>query len=120
MPAHRRPAPTRSTATARRSIGRRPWPSCWLTAGSRQAASTPRPLPPAAAAGSRSNCCREPYRSRAMKPALKIAIAGLGTVGGGVVQLLERQAELLAVRAGRRLVVAAVSARDRRRDRGLN
>jgi homoserine dehydrogenase len=55
-----------------------------------------------------------------MKPALKIAIAGLGTVGGGVVQLLERQAELLAVRAGRRLVVAAVSARDRRRDRGLN
>jgi homoserine dehydrogenase len=55
-----------------------------------------------------------------MKPALKIAIAGLGTVGGGVVQLLERQAELLATRAGRRLVVAAVSARDRRRDRGLN
>jgi len=55
-----------------------------------------------------------------MKPALKIAIAGLGTVGAGVAQLLERQAELLAVRAGRRLVVAAVSARDRRRDRGLD
>jgi homoserine dehydrogenase len=55
-----------------------------------------------------------------MKTALKIAIAGLGTVGAGVVQLLDRQAELLAVRAGRRLIVAAVSARDRRRDRGVD
>src|SRR5215216_1473888 len=55
-----------------------------------------------------------------MKSALKIAIAGLGTVGAGVVQLLDRQAELLATRAGRRLIVAAVSARDRRRDRGVD
>jgi homoserine dehydrogenase len=55
-----------------------------------------------------------------MKPALKIAVAGLGTVGGGTVQLLERQAELLAQRAGRRIIVAAVSARDRRRDRGAD
>ena len=56
----------------------------------------------------------------ALKPALKIAIAGLGTVGAGILQLLERQAELLAVRAGRRIVVVAVSARDRRRDRGVD
>jgi homoserine dehydrogenase len=55
-----------------------------------------------------------------MKPALKIAVAGLGTVGGGTLQLLERQAEPLALRAGRRIVVAAVSARDRRRDRGVS
>jgi homoserine dehydrogenase len=55
-----------------------------------------------------------------MKPALKIAVAGLGTVGGGVLQLLERQAELVAARAGRRIIVAAVSARDRRRDRGVD
>jgi len=55
-----------------------------------------------------------------MKTPLKIAIAGLGTVGAGVVQLLDRQAELLATRAGRRLVVTAVSARDRRRDRGVD
>ncbi|MBV8286415.1 MAG: homoserine dehydrogenase [Hyphomicrobiales bacterium] len=54
-----------------------------------------------------------------MKPPLKIAVAGLGTVGAGTLQLLERQAELLAQRAGRRMVVAAVSARDRRRDRGV-
>src|SRR5437763_13336065 len=55
-----------------------------------------------------------------VKPALKIAVAGLGTVGAGTLQLLARQAELLAVRAGRRIVVAAVSARDRRRDRGVD
>jgi homoserine dehydrogenase len=51
---------------------------------------------------------------------LKIAIAGLGTVGSGTVQLLQRNAELLERRAGRRLVVVAVAARDRRRDRGVD
>jgi homoserine dehydrogenase len=54
-----------------------------------------------------------------VNPPLKIAVAGLGTVGAGTLQLLENQAELLAQRAGRRIVVAAVSARDRRRDRGV-
>ncbi|HZT86647.1 MAG TPA: homoserine dehydrogenase, partial [Stellaceae bacterium] len=51
---------------------------------------------------------------------MKIAVAGLGTVGVGTLQLLERHADLVAQRAGRRLVVAAVSARDRRRDRGVD
>ena len=55
-----------------------------------------------------------------MKPPLKIAVAGLGTVGAGVLQLLDRQADLLAQRAGRRIIVVAVSARDRRRDRGVD
>ena len=55
-----------------------------------------------------------------MKPPFKIAIAGLGTVGSGMLQLLDRQADLLTQRAGRRIVVAAVSARDRRRDRGAD
>ena len=54
-----------------------------------------------------------------VKPPLKIAVAGLGTVGAGILKLLQHQAELLAERGGRRLVVAAVSARDRRRDRGV-
>jgi homoserine dehydrogenase len=54
-----------------------------------------------------------------VKPPLKIAVAGLGTVGVGVLQLLQREGELLAQRSGRRIVVAAVSARDRRRDRGI-
>jgi homoserine dehydrogenase len=55
-----------------------------------------------------------------VKPPLKIAVAGLGTVGAGTLQLLERQADRLAERAGRRIVVSAVSARDRRRDRGVD
>ncbi|MGO4127990.1 homoserine dehydrogenase [Inquilinus sp. YAF38] len=54
-----------------------------------------------------------------MTPVLKIGIAGLGTVGGGVLRLLQAHAELLAQRSGRRIVVAAVSARDRHRDRGV-
>ena len=55
-----------------------------------------------------------------MNAPLKIAVAGLGTVGAGTLQLLQRQAEHLAVRAGRPLVVTAISARDRARDRGAD
>ncbi len=55
-----------------------------------------------------------------MKPPLRIAVAGLGTVGSGILHLLQTQAELLAARAGRRIVVGAVSARDRSRDRGTD
>jgi len=51
---------------------------------------------------------------------LRVAVAGLGIVGAGTLQLLETQAELLAVRGGRRIIVSAVSARDRRRDRGVD
>jgi homoserine dehydrogenase len=57
--------------------------------------------------------------SGVLKPPLRIAVAGLGTVGTGVLRLLQREADLLARRGGRRIVVAAVSARDRRRDRGV-
>jgi homoserine dehydrogenase len=53
-----------------------------------------------------------------MKP-VKIAIAGLGTVGAGVVKLLRANAELIEARVGRPVVVTAVSARDRGRDRGI-
>jgi homoserine dehydrogenase len=53
-------------------------------------------------------------------PVLRIGIAGLGTVGGGVLRLLQTHADLLAQRSGRRIVVAAVSARDRHRDRGVS
>ena len=55
-----------------------------------------------------------------MKSPLRVAIAGLGTVGAGTLQLLQRQAERLAVRTGRQIVVTAVSARDRARDRGVD
>jgi homoserine dehydrogenase len=43
---------------------------------------------------------------------LKIAIAGLGTVGGGVIKALAAQASDLKARAGRDLVVVGMSARD--------
>ncbi|CAA7621058.1 homoserine dehydrogenase [Magnetospirillum sp. SS-4] len=44
------------------------------------------------------------------KAPLKIAVAGLGTVGGGTVQLLHDQADLLAARAGRPLAVVGAAA----------
>ena len=55
-----------------------------------------------------------------MADVLRVALAGLGTVGGGVVRLLDANAELIARRAGRRIEVVAVSARDRTRDRGFD
>lgn len=54
-----------------------------------------------------------------MKP-LKIAVAGLGTVGAGLVRLLADNARPIALRAGRPIQVVAVSARDRSRDRGVD
>ncbi|MFQ5939449.1 MAG: homoserine dehydrogenase [Alphaproteobacteria bacterium] len=55
-----------------------------------------------------------------MSKPLKIAVAGLGTVGAGAVKLLRQNADLLAQRCGRRLEVMAVSARDQARDRGVD
>ncbi|HLW27076.1 MAG TPA: homoserine dehydrogenase [Kiloniellales bacterium] len=55
-----------------------------------------------------------------MTGSMKIGVAGLGTVGGGVCRLIEANGPLLAQRCGRPLVVSAVSARDRRKQRGLN
>jgi homoserine dehydrogenase len=50
---------------------------------------------------------------------LKIAIAGLGTVGGGVVKALTAQSAELAARAGREIAIVAVSARDAKKSRGF-
>lgn len=55
-----------------------------------------------------------------MADALKVAIAGLGTVGAAVVRLLREKAGELRRQCGRDIVVAAVSARDRNRDRGID
>jgi homoserine dehydrogenase len=54
-----------------------------------------------------------------MSEPLRIGIAGLGTVGSAVLALLQKNGAFLAGRAGRPLQVAAVSARDRTRDRGM-
>ena len=55
-----------------------------------------------------------------MSDEIRLAVAGLGTVGAGVVDLLQRNGDLIAARAGRRLTVAAVCARDRAKDRGID
>jgi homoserine dehydrogenase len=52
--------------------------------------------------------------------ALRIGIAGLGTVGAGTVRLLREHGDVLAQRCGRAIRIAAVSARDRKRDRGVD
>ncbi len=55
-----------------------------------------------------------------MTTPLRLGIAGLGTVGRGVVKILRQKAELLARRAGRPITITAVSARNRDADRGVN
>ncbi|WP_156840776.1 homoserine dehydrogenase [Novosphingobium aquimarinum] len=55
-----------------------------------------------------------------MAEPLKIALAGLGTVGTGVIRLIETNAELISRRAGRPIRITAVSARDRSKDRGID
>ena len=51
---------------------------------------------------------------------LRIALAGLGTVGTGVIRLIEENRDLIARRAGRPIEIVAVSARDRTKDRGVD
>ena len=48
---------------------------------------------------------------------LRLGLAGLGTVGIGVVKIVQNHADLLAARAGRPVVITAVSARDRNKNR---
>ena len=55
-----------------------------------------------------------------MTKPLKIAVAGLGTVGAGLVRLVRQQAEVLESRCARPLEIVAVSARDRDLDRGID
>ena len=51
---------------------------------------------------------------------LRIAVAGLGTVGAGAVKLLAANRAVIEARAGRPLAIVAVSARTEGRDRGLD
>lgn len=52
--------------------------------------------------------------------ALRIAVAGLGTVGASTLRLLETHRELISARSGSPILVTAVSARDRSKDRGID
>jgi homoserine dehydrogenase len=50
---------------------------------------------------------------------LSVGLAGLGTVGAGLLKLLRDNAAVVTARAGRPIAVTAVAARDRTRDRGV-
>jgi homoserine dehydrogenase len=54
-----------------------------------------------------------------MQP-LKLGLAGLGTVGAGVLELLTRNGDALAQRCGRPVVVAGICARDRAKPRPVD
>ena len=51
---------------------------------------------------------------------IKIGIAGLGTVGAGVAMILRQKSALLGSRAGQAIALQAVSARDKKKDRGVD
>ncbi len=55
-----------------------------------------------------------------MSQPIRIAIAGLGTVGAGVLQVVAKNGALIARRGGRPLEIVAVSARDRTKSRGTD
>ncbi|ARO15453.1 homoserine dehydrogenase [Ketogulonicigenium robustum] len=54
-----------------------------------------------------------------MTQPLRLGIAGLGTVGMGVIRIMQNHGAMLAARAGRPVQVVAVSARATGKDRGL-
>ena len=51
------------------------------------------------------------------KAPLRLGLAGLGTVGIGVVKIVQEHAALIEARTGRPVVITAVSARDRSKNR---
>lgn len=55
-----------------------------------------------------------------MAQALRIGIAGLGTVGVGALKILTQRKAELALAAGRPIEVVAVCSRDRNKDRGVD
>lgn len=55
-----------------------------------------------------------------MTEPFRIAIAGLGTVGAGVVKIVQQNQDLLAARCGRAIEIVAVNARSKDKDRGID
>lgn len=55
-----------------------------------------------------------------MSNALRLGIAGLGTVGVGVIKIVQEHAAMLNARSGRPISISAVSARSKAKDRGVD
>ncbi len=55
-----------------------------------------------------------------MTKPFRLGIAGLGTVGAGVVKIVQKHGDELAARAGRRIEIVSVNARDKTKERGVD
>ena len=55
-----------------------------------------------------------------MTEPFKIAIVGLGTVGQGVVDIIQSNADLIAARTGRRVELVAVSSANKAKARSVD
>ena len=51
---------------------------------------------------------------------IRIGVAGLGTVGTSLINMIARHGNDIAMRSGRPIVISGVSARDRAKDRGVD
>jgi len=55
-----------------------------------------------------------------MSASLRIAIAGLGTVGGGTLKIVSSQAAMIEKRCGRKVVITGIAAKDKKKNRGVD
>jgi len=60
------------------------------------------------------------YNEGGMLAPLRIGVAGLGTVGAELVKILEKDGAAISRKIGREIVVSAVGARSRSKDRGVD
>lgn len=69
---------------------------------------------------SRISAAMQSFREEGKLPAMRIGVAGLGTVGAALVKILQEDGPALARKLGRDMVVTGVAARSRSRDRGID
>ena len=55
-----------------------------------------------------------------MSDPIKIGIAGLGTVGAGLIKIIQKNSDILNTRVGRSIEIVAVSALSKTKDRGVD
>ena len=55
-----------------------------------------------------------------MTKPLRLGIAGLGTVGVGVIKIIQNKLPLLEARTGRKILISAISAQAKTKDRGID
>ncbi|MDA9290993.1 homoserine dehydrogenase, partial [Amylibacter sp.] len=55
-----------------------------------------------------------------MSNPIRIGIAGLGTVGAGLIKIIQKNSNILEARAGKPIKIIAVSALSKSKDRGVD